>query len=56
MPVWFPAEGTENDPEWWRALERVAQLTRSTAALPTIAACRTVSEVAREALERYLSK
>lgn len=39
MPLWFPPEGSENDPTWWRALERVAELTRRTEALPTIAAC-----------------
>jgi hypothetical protein len=39
MGHWYPLAGSENDPEWWTALERVAALTQSSDELETIAAC-----------------
>ena len=39
MAHWYPPEGTENDPEWWSVLERVALLTQQSDSLPTFAAC-----------------
>jgi hypothetical protein len=39
MAFWYPPEGSDNDPEWWQVLERVAAFTQASDTLSTIAAC-----------------
>ncbi len=39
MPYWYPDEDAENDPAWWRALERVAQRTSADPSLPLVIPC-----------------
>lgn len=39
MPFWYPEEGSDNDPAWWRPVEMIAAPTRQSDNLPTIAAC-----------------